>query len=544
MAQPGMFVRKASGLVRSWSVFDGFVYAFFSINLVTLGFYIFAFAPYIPEANLLTAIVISGIFIIFEIFVYGLLVAVMPRAGGDYVWQSRILGGGIGFVLAITGWAWILWHWVPLYGNMLAFNVFAPILGMLGGMTGSASFTNAAAWFITTNGFFVSSLVVIGLAFIYVSLGMSWYARIQKFCFFIGMAGMATMIIMMLVNSRADFIAGFNQYANAFFAGGGGDVYQQVLTAAAEASEAESYAATPVNKIAIGASMALIPMVVFFNLWPNWGATLYGEVRGASDFKRNFWSMASGLIATTVLALIVLSLIARVIGWDFYNAANLTYYEGTSPFGAYPYPALLVSFLTDSPLLQMWLLISMSAWFFGWCGTIFLSSTRVIFAAAFDRILPEWMARVSTKYRSPVNALTVMAVGGIIVSAGMHYTANLETLALNSTVVIAVTYFGTTVAAIILPYKDPDLYKASPIARLKFLGMPLISVTGVIFGGFLLFLFYMWATDAVYGINEPTSYIYMAVLYTISILIYVGSKAYRKKQGINLDEIHKSIPVE
>jgi hypothetical protein len=91
----------------------------------------------------------------------------------------------------------------------------------------------------------------------------------------------------------------------------------------------------------------------FFNLWPNWGATLYGEVRGASDFKRNFWSMAAGLIATTILALIVLGLIASVIGWDFYNAANFTYYEGTSPFGAYPYPALLVSFLTDSPLADV-----------------------------------------------------------------------------------------------------------------------------------------------------------------------------------------------
>jgi len=345
---------------------------------------------------------------------------------------------------------------------------------------------------------------------------------------------------MMLVNSRADFIAGFNQYANNFFAAGGGDVYQQVLAASAEGG----YTAAPLNKLAIGASLALIPMVVFFNLWPNWGATLYGEVRGASDFKRNFWSMAAGLIGTTILALIVLGLIAKVIGWDFYNAANFTYYEGTSPFGAYPYPALLVSFLTDSPLLQMWLLISMSAWFFGWCGTVFLSSTRVIFAAAFDRILPEWMARVSTKFRSPVNALIVMAIGGVIVSAGMHYTENLETLALNSTVVIAVTYLGTTIAAIILPYKDPELYKASPIARLKVFGLPLITVTGVIFGAFLLFLFYMWATDAVYGINEPTSYIYMAVLYTISILIYIGSKAYRKKQGINLDEIHKSIPVE
>jgi basic amino acid/polyamine antiporter, APA family len=348
------------------------------------------------------------------------------------------------------------------------------------------------------------------------------------------------MIIMMLVNSRADFISSFNQYATSFFASGDGNIYQQILAASADGG----YVAPPLSRISIVASMALIPMVVFFNLWPNWGATLYGEVRGASDFKRNFWSMASGLIATTILAVIVLLLMGRLMGWDFYNAANFTFYEGTSPFGIFPYPALLVSFLTDSPLLQMWLLISMSAWFFGWCGTVFLSSTRVIFAAAFDRILPEWMARVTTKHRAPVNALLVMAIPAVFISAGMHFTANLETLALNATLVIAVTYLGTTIAAIILPYKDPELYKASPIARLKLFGLPLITVTGVIFAIFLLFLFYMWMTDAVYGVNEPSSYIYMGVLYLISIGIYVASKWYRKRQGIDLQEIHKSIPVE
>ena len=37
-----LFVRKATGLVRSWSVLDAFIYATFSINLVTLGLYIFS----------------------------------------------------------------------------------------------------------------------------------------------------------------------------------------------------------------------------------------------------------------------------------------------------------------------------------------------------------------------------------------------------------------------------------------------------------------------------------------------------------------------
>ena len=40
MSATNLFLRKATGLVRSWSVFDAFVYAFFSINLVTLGLYI------------------------------------------------------------------------------------------------------------------------------------------------------------------------------------------------------------------------------------------------------------------------------------------------------------------------------------------------------------------------------------------------------------------------------------------------------------------------------------------------------------------------
>ncbi len=40
-----VFVRKATGLVRGWAVRDAFIYATFAINLVTLGWFIFASAP-------------------------------------------------------------------------------------------------------------------------------------------------------------------------------------------------------------------------------------------------------------------------------------------------------------------------------------------------------------------------------------------------------------------------------------------------------------------------------------------------------------------
>ena len=115
-----MFVRKATGLVKGWSVFDAFIYATLSINLITLGFgYAFTGIAVLPESALIAAVVLSALFIVFEVMVYASLVAVMPRAGGDYVWQTRILGGGIGFVMAATGWWFILSHWVPIYANIL-----------------------------------------------------------------------------------------------------------------------------------------------------------------------------------------------------------------------------------------------------------------------------------------------------------------------------------------------------------------------------------------------------------------------------------------
>src|SRR5919205_2329370 len=113
-----LFQRKATGLLRGWSVWDGFIYAAFSINLITLGLFIFSYAPFIPDGALIWAIVLAGLYLIFQAITYASLIAVMPRAGGDYVWTSRILGGGIGFVLAVNGWGVILWHRVPIYADI------------------------------------------------------------------------------------------------------------------------------------------------------------------------------------------------------------------------------------------------------------------------------------------------------------------------------------------------------------------------------------------------------------------------------------------
>src|ERR671924_595945 len=465
-----LFARKATGLVKGWSVRDGFIYSAFSINLITLGLFIFSYAVFVPNGSLMWAIILSGAYLVLQAITYASLIAAMPRAGGDYIWISRTLGGGIGFVLAACGWWFILWHWVPIYANILNVEVFVP-LGAIVGADGWVSF------FSQPKGLFTASIITALLASFVIALGMRAYARIQKFCFYGGLIGLAFMFILLLVNSKTDFISAFNSQAGEVL-GTSGNAYDATIKAGSVGTDAGASVGT------FGAAKGvflLIPFILFFNLWSNWGATLYGEVRGASDFRKNVYAMGGALIATTILAVIMMLLFAKTFGWDFYNAANNGYwgtyyaYVENAPLGStFPYPGLLTAWLMDAAALQFILIALLSLWFFGWVGTVFLSSTRVVFAAAFDRVLPEAAAKV-TSNGVPIVAIALMLIPSIPIAYFYAYNSSFYDWTLAATMVIAITFTGSAVAAAILPWRKPEIYNTSPIAKYKIAGLPLIT---------------------------------------------------------------------
>src|SRR5258705_12283675 len=98
-ARPALFLRNATGLVKARSTFDAFVYSFWSVNLITLGLYGMSFVYWVPDGQLLAAILIFGVLTTSLVGTYALLVSVMPRIGGGYACESRVLGGGLGFAL-------------------------------------------------------------------------------------------------------------------------------------------------------------------------------------------------------------------------------------------------------------------------------------------------------------------------------------------------------------------------------------------------------------------------------------------------------------
>src|SRR3984957_13376501 len=532
---PTLFLRKATGLVRGWSVRDSIIYACLATNFVTLGLYEFTFAgPAFPKGQFITAVLISGVWVSFLVIAYAGLIVTIPRAGGDYVWQTRILGSGLGFVMAATGWWFILWLWAPIYGNILSVQLFEPLWATLkwtwpGG---------GAAWFGTHNGIFIVTLITIALAGVLVSVGMAGYAKIQRWCFIGGMIGFAVVVILLLVNSHASFVSSFNLEAHKLF--GVNNAYAATNQAAVKAG----YTTSPLGFGPLGPTMLLVPALMFFLLWPNWGTTLYGEVRGASDFKRVFAGMFIGLWTTVVLTIVFLLLIDKTVGWGFYQNLNSLDYNATPQFGVWPYPFMFAGWLVHNTAFQVALILVLSLWFFGWVGTLFLSSTRVIFAAAFDRVLPDRAAEVSEKRKVPVYSLVLMLLPAAGLAAVYAYSTTFRSYTLDATLVIAVTYLFSAIAVVLLPFIKPDLWRASPASRIKLLGVPIVPVAGVITIALLVFNLYEWLSNDNYFVNSHDSLIYMGAMYVLAIVIYVIARVVRSRQGIDLRLINKEIPVE
>jgi amino acid transporter len=508
------------------------IYACLATNFITLALYEFTFAgPAFPGGQLITSIIISAVLVSFLVIAYTGLVVTIPRAGGDYVWQSRILGSGLGFVMAATGWWFILWLWAPIYGNILSVELFQPLWATLGNPSG-------AAWFGTKTGIFVICLITIAIAGVLVSMGMAGYARIQKWCFYGGLVGFAVIVVLLLINSHANFVSSFNTEMHKIF--GVSNAYHATQAAAVK----DKFTPTPMGFGPLGPTMLLVPAMMFFILWPNWGATLYGEIRGASDFRRVFTGMFAGLWITVALTVVFLLLMAKTFGWDFYQQANAATYNLNSPLPIWPYPVMFVGWLVHNTVFQVALILVMSLWFFGWVGTLFLSSTRVIFAAAFDRVLPDRAAEVSEKRKVPFYSLILMLLPAVGLSAIYAYSTNFRTYTLDATLVIAVTYLFSAIAVVILPWRKKDLWRASPASKIKFLGVPIVPVSGVITVALLGFNLYEWLSNANYFVNNAQSLIFMGAMYVLAIVVYVVARIVRSRQGIDLSLINKEIPVE
>jgi hypothetical protein len=123
-------------------------------------------------------------------------------------------------------------------------------------------------------------------------------------------------------------------------------------------------------------------------------------------------------------------------------------------------------------------------------------------------------------HATPINALLLMVVPSVLISILYAYNiVGFKSIVLDATLVIAVTFLGSTLAGILLPWRQKEIFDGSPIARfiipawLSWLVMGLFAVTA----GYLVYLTYSYAGQVFAQWGDQTG-LTQAIILLISAL--------------------------
>ncbi len=187
MSEPhGTFARKTSGVVRDVSLRDAFVFGVTLAIPFAANFFLFPLYSFLlPGADWTIATIIGFALSFANYALYASFGAMMPRSGGDYVFQSRGVHPLLSFLSVIS---WDVFLQAPLFVTILVASSvqlgIAPFLTMAGAASGNSALISAGTWASGEQGEFLIAILFLILALAANVAGLKWVARSQKWILF------------------------------------------------------------------------------------------------------------------------------------------------------------------------------------------------------------------------------------------------------------------------------------------------------------------------------------------------------------------------
>jgi APA family basic amino acid/polyamine antiporter len=531
MPEQMAFARKASGLVRGLSLIDAFGVGFMNQGLtvsmwvmISLGLSVYT------GGNLIIATILSAILcgVGFSL-VWGILGGSMPRSGGEYIYNSRIIGPLIGIAESFgNAFVWVMWIWVLAPWTVTGLQWIFQFLNMpdIADLLGRS-----------ISMFLISTLVSL-IALLFLIFGMKVYAIAQKVVMGLAMIGGLVILLLLTFNSHEIFIQSWNNVALQY----GSLDYNSFLVQAKAAMEAAGTA---------------LPTT-----W-NWFDTFGVMVAGswlfaysycitfiAGEVKRPDKSIILGnLFAVLVPAFFMLWLaivLYKTVGFQFLSATAWVENNGLAGYNVPwdPHYLGLAAMLTKSPILLILMGSSFILFNIWYVALSYLAFPRILFAWGMDRMGPKWMTDIDYRWATPVKNHIVCFILGEIGIAIYSFHQNPMT-GLSITGMEVVSVFGVTaIAALIFPYvkKVAHIWESSPYKTWKVLGIPAITIGAVFNLVYLVILFVFFYFMP--GKEDFT--LWSAVLYVViwglGIAWFFYWKAKNKKDGLDSNMTYGLLP--
>ena len=568
MSEKKLFVRKATGLVREIGPLTATIIIL--ANVMGLGWqkrvFQFTGAAPLPEnlwiagiPPMVMAFLIGGIIIILSVLAFSILIAAMPRSGGGYVVISRLVSPFWAFVGSWFEFLSISWSF-----GIIAVAVFEGIYFIFGPIVG----VTAAG--VNDVFLFGGGLILVALFTIVGCLGVRMAGYLLQVMFWIP-AILTFYVLYLLATSVANpsalaaGIAAFGQSQGV--SGLTADMYVKgALAQDMDALNVGNYWSA-VSTAMIGAYFAYIGYAA--------STFVAGEVKEANKSLPKVLLMSSVII---MVAYMVVSSFgayaAAALGrttlpngntWSFFEAYSFLSYGGGNLAKA-GVPAVKAWTTTIAAFTGLGLNLGALNWLLFIFGILWvandippfiLTASRILFAMAFDRVLPSSLASVNERFHSPVNATIMTGVFGILglfsevlgdygngaIGSGLAamggtngfiYQLFLNGVG-NTDLLDAVFFTFFALALVMLPLRKSraQIYDSSPIKYGGKGGMVLIGVVGVVAN---LFLDYIIITA-----EGSTAYV-LVFFGVIGAIVYLYYK-YSKKD-VDYSTIFAEIPPE
>jgi len=537
-AKPEVFTRKASGLVRVMSPFAAFIYNILTMGLIFPWTYLWAPGA-LPGGKLVWGILLAMVIEIPIALVYVWLSTALPRSGGDYVFQSRVFGGGTAFTVVMSGYViWIL-QWVALSGWLLSYLGFAPLFLGLGATTGSAAMSGLGIWFTTSTGIIITSILNAFVAASILISGFKNYVRLQTVMIVGTLLAFFTMLFVLFTANPATSMAHIDSFALAISG------VKDFVKTAMDASVAAGIDLNP--PFSLMATLLVAPIAWTSLQWATYSAQQNGEIKNARSFQSQMFIIVGSLVVTGLLLAALAWALEKAVGTQFLYVAGAGYWallEEAKISGFYLWPNIITVALTASPLVVLIIGVGYILNAHQIVHNCYIGMTRVMVAMSLDRLLPEWFSKVDEKRHTPANAHWAYFIASIPVIFLYNLHPGWTGLTLGVTFACGYVFVITCLAGALLPYRAKDVYEASPGAKYTLGGIPMVTVLGVlgfIFGTIMLVMFMF---DPRLGLVSPLAYGIVFGVLAVSAIWYFFAKNTQKSKGINVDYAFKEIPPE
>lgn len=559
-----IFSRSSSGLVRDIAPHQAFIYNFMAIGLCTFTWvtlYSIAYSTPLFGSDVGVAILIMAIVAIPFYMVTSMLSTAMPRSGGDYVWQSRVIHPVLGFASTFSAWTVWQWYFASFLGVVITTIGFQPYFALLGN-NGNSYFaslasTLAANFGLNTTVFWITTVIIV-LGLLIAAAGMKFYVRLQYILFAGSAISALTILYVLATTSHTAFVNSFNSltaplvssYGNATLTSqvqAAGGYYQYILSTASVSTPAFSWATT----------LALMGIIWVSFGYAFWSIYNLAEIKKASNLKNQVWMQVGSSLLFAVFLLALWYLLEGVVSLKFLDSFYSLFYNYGGSAGSNPtnpiaffytpyYPAIVASISTNAWVWGL-ILLGLTFGIFQVILIVYFASTRIMLASSIDRVLPERISYVNNRTHSPLVALIISAIGCEAFLYLIIYHTSITSYFSTAGLGTQIAYVLISLTAILLPYRKKEIFESSPIGKYKLGGVPWISILGGLSLIVNLYIAYIFVLGPSFtGVTVPTltSIEFVIGIFAACLVVYLIAWGVRRSQGIDLKLSFSEVPPE